>query len=40
MRANMSDDLSSEQRALGVEGDYVGAAPAFVDRILDAWSRR
>jgi 3-carboxy-cis,cis-muconate cycloisomerase len=40
MRANMSDDLSSEQRALGLEGDYVGAAPAFVDRILDAWSRR
>src|SRR5580765_1250136 len=40
MRANMSDDLSSEQQALGLEGEYVGAAPVLVDRILDTWSRR
>jgi 3-carboxy-cis,cis-muconate cycloisomerase len=39
MAANMSDDLYSEQRALGLEGDYLGAAPAFVDRVLDAWER-
>ena len=33
----MSDELASEQRALGIEGDYLGAAPAFVDRVLAAW---
>jgi 3-carboxy-cis,cis-muconate cycloisomerase len=38
MRANMSDDLYSEQRALGLEGDYLGSATVFVDRVLDAWS--
>jgi 3-carboxy-cis,cis-muconate cycloisomerase len=37
MRANMSDDLYSEQRALGLVGDYLGEAPAFVDRVLEAW---
>jgi 3-carboxy-cis,cis-muconate cycloisomerase len=37
MRANMSDELASEQRAFGIEGDYLGAAPAFVDRVLEAW---
>jgi 3-carboxy-cis,cis-muconate cycloisomerase len=40
MRANMGDDLYSEQRALGLEGDYLGAAPLLVDRVLDAWSAR
>jgi 3-carboxy-cis,cis-muconate cycloisomerase len=37
MRENMTDDLLSEQRALGLDGDYLGAAPAFVDRVLAAW---
>jgi 3-carboxy-cis,cis-muconate cycloisomerase len=37
MRANMRDELASEQRAFGIEGDYLGAAPAFVDRVLAAW---
>ena len=37
MRANMSDELYSEQRAFGLEGDYLGSAPAFVDRVLEAW---
>ena len=37
MRANMSAELASEQRAFGIEGDYLGAAPAFVDRVLEAW---
>ena len=37
MRANMTDELGSEQRAFGIEGDYLGAAPAFVDRVLEAW---
>ena len=34
MRANMGDDLGSEARALGIEGDYLGAAAELVDRIL------
>jgi 3-carboxy-cis,cis-muconate cycloisomerase len=37
MLVNMSDDLSSEQRALGLDGDYLGSAPTFVDRVLEAW---
>ena len=37
MRANMSDDLYAEQRALGLDGDYLGAAEAFVDRVLDRY---
>jgi 3-carboxy-cis,cis-muconate cycloisomerase len=37
MRSNMSDDLYAEQRALGVQGDYLGAAPAFVDRVLERY---
>ena len=40
MRANMSDELASEQRAFGIEGDYLGAAPAFVDRVLAAGATR
>jgi 3-carboxy-cis,cis-muconate cycloisomerase len=36
MRANMSGDLLSEARAVGADGDYLGAAPAFVDRVLAA----
>jgi 3-carboxy-cis,cis-muconate cycloisomerase len=40
MRSNMSDDLYAEQCALGLEGDYLGAAPQLVDRVLDAWSAR
>ena len=35
MRANMTGDLRSEQRAFGSEGDYLGAANAFVDRALE-----
>ena len=34
MRSNMLDDLYAEQRALGLEGDYLGSAAAFVDRVL------
>lgn len=37
MRANMSDDLHSEQQALGVEGDYLGAADVFVERALERY---
>ena len=37
MRENMSDELYSEQRAFGLSGDYLGSAPAFVDRVLEAW---
>ena len=37
MRANMSDDLYAEQRSLGLDGDYLGAAEAFVDRVLDRY---
>ena len=37
MRANMSDDLYAEQRSLGLEGDYLGAAEAFVDRVLERY---
>lgn len=37
MRANMSDDLYAEQRALGLDGDYLGSAEAFVDRVLDRY---
>jgi 3-carboxy-cis,cis-muconate cycloisomerase len=34
MRANMSEDVYSEARAFGVEGDYLGASEALVDRVL------
>jgi 3-carboxy-cis,cis-muconate cycloisomerase len=34
MRANMSEDLRSEARSFGAEGDYLGAAEELVDRIL------
>ncbi len=37
MRANMSDDLASEQRVFGIEGEYLGAATVFVERVLEAW---
>ena len=37
MRANMTDDLYAEQRALGLDGDYLGSAEAFVDRVLDRY---
>lgn len=37
MRANMSGDLYAEARAFGIEGDYLGAAEAFVDRVLERW---
>lgn len=34
MRANMSDAIYSERDAFALEGDYLGAAEAFVDSIL------
>ena len=34
MRANMSEDVYSEARALGLEGGYLGASEALVDRVL------
>jgi len=34
MRANMSDDLWTEARTFGIEGEYLGAAGELVDRIL------
>ena len=34
MRANMRDELYSERDAFGLEGDYLGAAEAFVDAVL------
>ncbi|MGH2935114.1 MAG: lyase family protein [Gaiellaceae bacterium] len=37
MRSNMSDDLYTEQRAFGVDGDYLGAAEALVDRVLERY---
>lgn len=43
MRANMTDELLSEQRSFGREGDdpssYLGSAHAFVDRVLDAYRK-
>jgi len=36
MAANRRDDLYSERDALGLEGDYLGAAEAFVDAVLAA----
>jgi 3-carboxy-cis,cis-muconate cycloisomerase len=39
MRANMSDDLYSEARSFGVEGDYLGAAEELVDRVLARYER-
>lgn len=34
MRSNMRDELYAERDALGLAGDYLGAAEAFVDRVL------
>jgi 3-carboxy-cis,cis-muconate cycloisomerase len=34
MRENMRDDLYAERDALGLSGDYLGAAEAFVDDVL------
>jgi hypothetical protein len=34
MRANMSEDVYSEARAFGIEGDYLGASEELVDRVL------
>ena len=34
MRENMGETLYSERDALGLEGDYLGAAEEFVDRVL------
>jgi 3-carboxy-cis,cis-muconate cycloisomerase len=34
MRRNMRDDVYSERDALGLAGDYLGAAEAFVDSVL------
>ena len=36
MRANMSDDVLSEQRSFGGDGSDLGSAEAFVDRVLEA----
>ena len=35
MRANMRDDLYSERDSLGFDGEYLGAAEAFVDVVLE-----
>jgi 3-carboxy-cis,cis-muconate cycloisomerase len=40
MRANMSDDLYSEARALGFGGEYIGAAEELTDRILARYEGR
>jgi hypothetical protein len=32
----MREELYAERDALGLEGDYLGAAEAFVDRVLDS----
>jgi len=39
MRANMTDDLYAERRAFGLEADvdYLGSAPAFVERALASY---
>lgn len=34
MRANMHDGLYAERDAVGLSGDYLGAAEAFVDSVL------
>jgi len=34
VRGNMRDELYSEARAFGIEGDYLGSAEALVDRVL------
>jgi 3-carboxy-cis,cis-muconate cycloisomerase len=34
IRANMGDELYSEARAFGIEGEYLGSAEALVDRVL------
>jgi 3-carboxy-cis,cis-muconate cycloisomerase len=35
MRENMRDELYAERDALGLAGDYLGAAEAFVDAVLE-----
>lgn len=37
MRANMTESLYSERERIGGEGEYLGSAPAFVDRALAAY---
>ena len=37
MRGNMTPDLYSERDRLGLDGDYLGATSAFVDRALEGW---
>jgi 3-carboxy-cis,cis-muconate cycloisomerase len=34
IRANLRDELYSEARAFGIEGDYLGSAEELVDRVL------
>jgi 3-carboxy-cis,cis-muconate cycloisomerase len=34
IRANMRDELYSEARAFGIEGDYLGSSEELVDRVL------
>jgi 3-carboxy-cis,cis-muconate cycloisomerase len=40
MRENMGDELYSEARAFGIEGEYLGAAEELVDRILARYEGR
>ena len=37
MHSNMGDELYSEARAFGIEGDYLGSAEELVDRVLAAY---
>jgi 3-carboxy-cis,cis-muconate cycloisomerase len=37
MHRNMRDDLYSERDRLGLEGDYLGAAPQIADRAVTLW---
>jgi 3-carboxy-cis,cis-muconate cycloisomerase len=39
IRANLSDELYSEARAFGIEGDYLGSAATLVDRVLARYQR-
>jgi 3-carboxy-cis,cis-muconate cycloisomerase len=39
MRANMRDGLYAERDAFGLEGEYLGAAEAFVDAALERFAR-
>ncbi len=38
IRANMGEELYSERDALGLQGDYLGSAEAFVDAVLERWA--